>query len=144
MNRYKFIVSTPKQVTEKELATAKELTNVAEILAASKSIGEYVYSEDEELCKVFRNANSVSLVVETLPNGNDINRAIAILANGAKYRLRAFGSKELQPAKDFSKEEIAKLSYGFCTSDGARITESKLNPDTGEVVRVPVIYVKIA
>lgn len=144
MNRYKFIVSTPKQVTEKELATAKELTNVTEILAASKSIGEYVYSEDEELCKVFRNANSVSLTVETLPNGNDINRAIAILANGAKYRLRVFGTKELQPAKDFSKEEIAKLSYGFCTSDGARITESKLNPDTGEVVRVPVIYVKIA
>lgn len=144
MNRYKFIVAKPTQPTEKELAAAKELTKVAEILEASKSIGEYVYSEDAELCKVFRNANSVSLVVETLPNGNDINRAVAILANGAKYRLRVFGSKVLQPAKDFSKEEIIKLSFGFCTSDGSRITENRLNPETGEIVRVPVIYVNIA
>lgn len=144
MNRYKFIVSTPKQVTEKEIAGAKELTSVAEILAASKSIGEYVFSEDDELCKVFQSANSLALTVETLPNGNDINRAIAILANGAKYRLRVFGTKELQPAKDFAKDEIKNLKFGFCTSDGAHITENRLNPDTGEIVRVPVIYVKIA
>ena len=144
MNRYKFIVAKPTQPTEKEIASAKVLTNVAEILAASKSIGEYVFSEDAELCKVFRAANSVSLTVETLPNGNDINRAVAILANGAKYRLRVFGSKELQPAKDFSKDEIAKLSFGFCTSDGEKITENRLNPETGEIIRVPVIYVNIA
>ena len=144
MNRYKFIVAKPTQPTEKELAAAKELTKVAEILEASKTIGEYVFTEDAELCKVFRNANSVSLVVETLPNGNDINRAVAILANGAKYRLRVFGSKVLQPAKDFSMEEIKTLKFGFCTSDGSRITENRLNPETGEIVRVPVIYVNIA
>lgn len=144
MNRYKFIVAKPTQPTEKELATAKELTNVSEILAASKSIGEYIFAEDVELCKAFQAANSVALTVETLPNGNDINRAVAILANGAKYRLRVFGSKDLQPAKDFSKEEIKNLKFGFCTSDGSRITENRLNPETGEVVRVPVIYVNIA
>ena len=144
MNRYKFIVSKPAQVTDKEIAAAKVVSNVADMLKISKSIGEYVFSADDELTKVFRASNSVELTTETLPNGTDINRCVAILANGAKYRLRVFGSKELQPAKSFTKEQIAKLVFGFCESDGEKITENRLNSETGEIVRVPVFYVNIA
>ncbi len=144
MNRYKFITAKTTQVTNQDLAKAKEITNVNDILKASKCIGEYVFEIDDELTKVFSGANSISLVEEILPNGNSINRAVAILTSGAKYRLRVFGSKVLQPAKDFTKEEIAKLKFGFCTSDGARVTENKLDDNTGELIRVPVMYVNIA
>lgn len=144
MNRYKFIVSKPAQVSDADIAKAKELTDIDAILKASKTIGEYVFIADEKLTKIFAAANSVSLTVETLPNGNDINRATAILADGSKYRLRVYGSKDLQPAKDFSKDEISKLKFGFCESDGAKVTENRLNAETGEIIRVPVIYVNIA
>lgn len=144
MNRYKFITAKSVQVTNQDLAKAKEITNVDDILKASKCIGEYVFEMDDELTKVFSGANSISLVEEILPNGNSINRAVAILTSGAKYRLRVFGSKVLRPAKDFTKEEITKLKFGFCTSDGERVTENKVSGDTGELIRVPVMYVNIA
>lgn len=144
MNRYKFIVSKPAQVSDADIAKAKELTDINAILNASKCVGEYVFSADEKLTEIFSKANSLALTVETLPNGAEINRAVAILSDGSKYRLRVFGSKELQPAKNFTKEEIAKLKFGFCTSDGSKITENRLNSESGEVLRVPVIYVNIA
>lgn len=144
MNRYKFIVARPTQPTESEIAAAKTITNVSEMLKINKSIGEYVFIADNELSKVFQAANSLDLTVETLPNGNDVNRAVAILSNGAKYRMRVYGTKDLQPAKSFTKDEIGKLTFGFCESDGEKVTESRLNGDTGEIVKVPVFYVKIA
>lgn len=144
MNRYKFIVSKPTTASDTELAKAKELTNITDILNASRCIGEYVFSVDEGLTGIFSKANSLALTVETLPNGNEINRAVAILSDGSKYRLRVYGSKELQPAKNFSKEEISQLKFGFCTSDGSKVTENRLNSESGEILRVPVIYVNIA
>ena len=144
MNRYKFIVSKPANASAIEIANAKELTDVNAILSVAKCIGEYVFNKDEKLTEIFSKANSVALTIETLPNGAEINRAIAILSDGSKYRLRVYGSKELQPAKNFSKEEISQLRFGVCTSDGAKVTETRLNSESGEILRVPVIYVNLA
>lgn len=144
MNRYRFINQTATAPTKEQISSAKVVTNLDEILALSKSIGEYQFTADDGLTAKFRKAESASLTLEMLPNGNKINR-LNIVVDGAKYRVRVYGNGRgnEMPEKDFAKSEIGKLTFGFCKSDSKVVTEMK-SDSLGNVYEVPVIYVNVA
>lgn len=145
MNRYSFIKSAQTQVTTKDIAAAKEVSSIEAILAAAKSIGEFEFSEDKNLSDYFRkNAKSIAVLVETLQNGAEVNRAKIVTDNGT-YRVRCYGAGrgEIVPEAVFTDAEIKKAVFGFCTSDGEKVAETKISPD-GEIVKTPVIYLRIA
>ena len=142
MNRYQFAKVTATTFTDKEIRSARTLTNTAEILNVSKSIGEYVFTANEELNKYFRAFKDMEIVLETLPNGSDVNRVKAKKGND-DYRLRLYGAKNaILAPRDLSDSEIASADFGYCTSGGEIVTESKVV--NGELVNVPRIYIKLA
>lgn len=146
MNRYNFISAKKNVVADaKSFATAKKVSNIAEILKISKSIGEYTFIADDELTKFFKAAKAASITVETLPNGNNVNRMKVETASG-NYRLRVFGTEKgnaLAP-KVLTADELKNLSFGFCESDGEKVSENRIDGTTGEVIEVPVMYANVA
>lgn len=145
MNRYNFVRVAKPAVTADSLEAAKSVTNVADILDASALIGEYKFEESEDLSKVFAEAEAVSTEIATRGNGSECNRIRVTLPTGKSYLCRAYGTKgaAILPPHRWTVEEIADIVAGFCSSDGERITELRQSP-TGELLSVPVIYVKIA
>ena len=142
---YRFI--SRKQIampTFAEIAAAKKVTNFEDILKANRSIGEYVFISNPDVTKFFSGAESLEITLEKIPSGTLVNRAKAVV-NGHSYRLRCYGVKGSEmPEKSLSKAEIEKLSFGYCESDGETVSEEKTDPTTGEIVSVPVFYVKLA
>lgn len=142
MNRYNFISVKNVTPTAKEIASAKKVENLADILKASRSIGEYTFIPDEELTKIFKKAKAAEITLETLPNGANVNRC-KINVDGSNYRLRVYGEKEAIPAQKLTAAQIAKVVFGFCTSDGEKVSENRVDGSTGEILSVPVMYANI-
>lgn len=144
MNRYNFVKASRSTVTMKDIATAKRVNEIADILAASALIGEYKFTESAELSAEFAQAISVETEIATRANGSETNRVRVTLPNGKSYLCRAFGAKNtLMPPHKWNTNEIAKICAGFCTSDGEPIEETRQSP-TGDILALPVIYVRIA
>lgn len=145
MNYFRFVSASANQPTQEAVKAAKTATNLDEILNLSKSIEEYKYTENADLCSLFRKALSANLEIVDLPNGSRKNRVKIVTERGTFY-LRVFGAGKgvVSEPKSYTKEEIKKLSFGFCTSGAEQVTEQKFNPATGEVKNIPVMYCKIA
>ena len=144
-NYFRFVSASANQPTQEAVKAAKTATNLDEILNLSKSIEEYKYIENADLCNLFRKASAAALEVVDLPNGSRKNRVKIVTERGTFY-LRVFGAGKgvVSEPKTYTKEEIKKLSFGFCTSGAEQVTEQKFNPTTGEVKNIPVMYCKIA
>jgi len=146
MNRYLRISERRPEVSAKDIATAKNVDDFNEIFNASKAIDKYVFVEDETATKRFRTADALALTIEVLANGTSVNRAVATI-NRANYPLRVWNGKgrdDIQPAKVFTKDEIAKLTFGFCKSGDDFVREVKVNPSTGELGKYKILYVSLA
>ena len=125
------------------IANAKTLTSINDILEASQSIGKYVFVKNDELTEKLSQCSAMEMTLEQLPNGTPINRASLSLADGHSLPIRVYGvNNEALPPKVFTADEVAEMSFGFCTSDGQTITQTKAR--NGVVVNVPVIYVNLA
>ena len=143
MNPYRFISTRPSQPSQEEIAKAKTLTSIDEILAASQSIGKYVFVKNDELTARLSQCTAMEMTIETLPNGASINRATLNLDGSHTLPIRIYGTEnEVLPPKVFTADEVAELTFGFCTSDGQMITQKKAR--NGVVVDVPVIYANLA
>lgn len=143
MNPYRFVSSRPSQPSSEEIAKAKRLTSISEILEASQSIGKYVFTANDELTERLSKCPAMEMSIETLPNGASINRATLNLGDGHTLPIRVYGTEnEVLPPKVFTSDEIADLTFGFCTSDGEMISQKKAR--NGVVVDVPVIYVNLS
>lgn len=144
MNRYNFVRVCRPEATADSVAKAATITSVEALLNISKAIGEYQFEESKELSDAFAKAQSVTTRIETLPSGVDINR-VEVVLNEAKYICRAFGSGRgnILPAKAWTAKEIKEITAGFCKSDDDIITDLR-EDKKGGIVKVPVIYVKIA
>ena len=145
INRYRFIKSSQIAApTLSDLAKAKEITDFDAILKASQSIGKYEFSEDAKANEFFRTAESLETSSEKGTNGEIFNRA-KVMVKGLSYSLRVFGVKNAPvTTKVYTPTEIKTLTFGYCNSDGQKVTTAKVNPATGEVENVPVLYVKLA
>ena len=142
MNRYNFVKRSAPSATD--LNSATSVTDVAEILSASALISEYKFEKSEELSSVFSKAEAVETEIATRGNGSDCNRVRVTLQNGKAFLCRAYGLKNsVAPPHKWGATEIEKISAGFCKSDGERIEELRQSPN-GDILNVPVIYVKIA
>lgn len=144
MNRYRFINQSSFQPSADAIKNAKAVTKIDEILALSKSVGEYEFTESKELTERFRKAISGSLTLEMLPNGNKVNR-MKIVADNGSYRLRVYGNGRgnEMPEREFTADELKALSFGFCKSDNELVTEKRTD-SLGNVYEVPVMYVNLA
>ena len=143
MNPYRFVSPRQSQPSNEDIAKAKTLTSINDILEASQSMGKFVFAPNEELTEKLRGCVAMEVTMETLPNGAPINRATLNTADGHSLPIRVYGTNnEAIPPRIYSADEVADLTFGFCTSDGQTITQTKARG--GVVVNVPVIYVNLA
>ena len=146
MNYLRFVSNKNQQPTQEKIVAATTISDFAQIIEASKAIAEYIFEESEDANKLFRSSSSVKM--ERVPvgkTGNEKNRIICETSKG-RFFLRVYGIAKgvLEKPKEYTKEEIKKLRFGFCTSDGEKVTEQRYNPKTGEVQNIPVLYCSIA
>lgn len=142
MKKYRFLSNAAMQPTTEAVKQAKKVTNVDDILNLSANVGAYEFVADDAITKRFRAAKSLEISVETLSSGALVNRAKLTEKDGKTFNLRCYGVKDnLQPA---GVVDASKFAYGFCMSDGEKVSTQKYNPSTGEVFDVPVLYVNLA
>lgn len=142
MVKYRFLSNAATQPTNEAVKQAKKVTSVDDILNLSANVGSYKFEKDEAITKRFQAAKSLEISVETLSSGVLVNRAKLTEKDGKTFNLRCYGVKDnLQPA---GVVDASKLSYGFCLSDGEKVSTQKYNPSTGEVFDIPVLYVDLA
>lgn len=145
INRYRFIKSNQIAApTLQQIATAKQITNFADMLTANESIAPYEFESDAEMDAYFRKATEMHTYCEKGKNGEPFNRA-KIVVDGRNFVLRVYGVKGASvPTRDYTSAEIKTLSFGFCKSGGKRVSDVKANPATGELEDIPTFYVKLA
>lgn len=144
MNIYRYVsaAKSAQQPTAAEINGAKEVTNLDAILTASRLIGEYTYAKDDDLTKAFINAKVIEVIEKDI-NGKSVNRVKVYTENG-NYLCRLYGAKDyLVPAHTLDDAERKKVNFGFCTSDGERVTETRQQAD-GTIIKVPVMYAKLS
>lgn len=144
INRYRSIGRQIAAPTFQSIAKATTVSSVAEILAANKQIDEYLFETNKELQDALKGA-CVSVWSEKADNKRGFVNKATILLNGSKFFANVFGVKDAPVTKkDYTAEETAKLSFGYCKSGNDLVTTTKTNPTTGEVQNIPVIYVNLA
>ena len=144
INRYRRARAQISAVTLQQMTTAKNINSLSAILSANKMIGEFEFTADEKLKEALAGC-SVQTWAEKSETSNKIFNRAKIMTDNGNYFARVYGVKgAVVDNKTYSAEESAKFSFGFCTSDGERVSDAKVNPNTGEVEKVPIIYVSLA
>ncbi|MBQ3949307.1 MAG: hypothetical protein II661_02430 [Bacteroidales bacterium] len=142
MNFYSY-VRTDRTKTAKEIAGAKKVTDLSVIVAANMVQDTYKFENSKELAAQIGKVISAEILLETLANGNLANR-MKVVTDKGNFRFRTFGKKDNpEPARALTADEVKKLSFGFCKSGNEIVSDTKLNPTTGEVESVPRIYANI-
>ena len=73
----------------------------------------YEWSEDKKLNDRLHQAVSVKIVIDELPNGQEVNHWLAVMPDKKQYRGNLYGvDKELVPARTLTSEEIKKAVFG--------------------------------
>ena len=143
MNFYSY-VRTNRTVAAKEVVAAKTVSDISTMIASTFVQDKYNFVKNDEIAKAYGTIKSADIALETLPNGNLVNRLSIVAENGRKAVLRCFGKRENPvDAHPLTADEIKKLSFGTCTSGSETITDAKLDPKTGEVVNIPRVYANI-
>ena len=145
MKSYRFLTSAQRTPVfdAKTLNDAKTLTGLNEILEASKCIGTYEFAKDDELTDFMRKATAMQVVRHISEKSGIKSYRVEVSVNGSKYlgRLYGNGKGNEYPETIYKPEEIKKAVWGYCTSDGERVTEQKTRGLS--VVNVPVFYLKV-
>lgn len=147
MGKYRFLSSAAiAQPTAKDIAKAETISSLADIVMANRVQGEYQFAEEKGLAPLFGKILTAEITIETLNNGSMVNRLIAVTEKAGKQRFRCFGKgrENVINAHALTADEIGKLTFGFCTSDGERLTENRVDATTGEVKKSPVLYANVA
>ena len=149
MNPYQFVRSSRVAVEQKTLSSedvknAVIINDIDAILEASVVAGKYEFTKDEKLTKALQSGISeMSRTIETLADGvTEVNRISAVY-KGVARRFRVFGSKIALPEKEYTADEIKKSVFGFCSSNGEIVTETKVGAN-GIPAKYPVIYLQMA
>ena len=147
MQRYNFIRrESARTYSEAEINKAAIVSNVAEILELSANPDKYEFAVNDELTKAFAACKGISVVVDTLNSGKEINKAAADL-NGKTLNLRVWngrGKDCLLAPQNLDAKTCKTLKFGYCKQSGEMVTETKVNPTTGELKRFPVVYVDLS
>lgn len=115
------------------------VVSVKDAIAFNVAQSEYIFVPDKETNDTFKGATLERRIREI--NGDDKNDYLAILADGRKiFNLRAYNGKDniLPPLAGIPAD---KVEIGYCTQDGAIVTELRKNI-SGDVVQVPILYVR--
>lgn len=142
MGHYRFVSLRNAGPTEEAINKAKTLESLSDILEVSKCFGEYLFTEDAELTDLFRKAKSIAIERKVSDSGVKSYRA-AVVTESGKYLCRLYGNGKGADyvERTLSADEIKKVTFGFCTTDGEKVTETRSNADG--VVKVPVIYMNV-
>lgn len=146
INRYRSVRQSVSAFSVADFAKAKETDSIASILNANKQIDAFVFGEDAELTKGLNALviEAVEITPKKRDDGSIQNNATIVTTNGGKYFANVYGVKDAPLSKTFRGDELKTLKYGFCTSGGNKVTRTKMNPTTGELENVPIIYVCVA
>lgn len=137
---YLFVRPAAIQPTEKAMKAKKVVTDFSEIDELTDNKGQFEFQKNEEMTKAYRKAEGLSISI------NDSGLYRGLLKKDATHtkNLRVYGIKGQDfPACDLTADQIKKVDFGVCVSDGEVQRYDKFNPVTGEVVSVPYIYVDL-
>lgn len=88
----------------------------------SKSLTFVTDANDETakaIANLFKGAKGAKRTIEVLPNGNKTNKVKVTLSDGREINARVYGAnKTALPARDFTADEVAKLTFSYCTQQG--------------------------
>ena len=129
-------------LTADKIANAEVVTSFDELVRINSRQGKYVFVPMKDWTeKIHQVATSARLRILMLKSGVMANEFVI---EPLHLPFRVFGTeKQVLPEREFSAEEIRKLEFGKCTSDGNDVFEVDRIDASGKVKRTLRMYVKI-
>lgn len=141
MQRYNFIRrESARTYTDSEIAKAAIVSDIAEIVNLSTNASKFEFAANEDLTKALKDAKTLSIRIETLSSGKDINRGVLTLKDGKDISVRIWNGKGKDTLINPQSVPAKGMQFGYCKQDSELVTETKVNGSTGELKRYPVIY----
>lgn len=141
MQRYNFIRrESARTYTDSEIAKAAIVSDIAEIVNLSTNASKFEFAVNEDLTKALKDAKTLSIRIETLSSGKDINRGTLVLKDGKEISVRIWNGKGKDTLISPQSVTAKGMQFGYCKQDADLVTETRVNGSTGELKRYPVIY----
>lgn len=143
MNPYSFVKSRRSIVATNVNATAQPTQTILDLNEANnrrRLQAKYVFHGDAKFTeKLVRDIETANLVLSSYSDGTARNLLDVKFKDGTGRQYRVYGTeKEVRPEKAFSSEEIAAMSFGYCTTADVVVTEKDGNDD------IVAIYANLA
>ena len=143
MNRYyRLTAAASNPTTAGKIGDTEVITNFDELVKINSRQGKYVFVPMKDWTeKIHQIATSARLRILMLKSGALANEFVL---EPLHLPFRVFGTeKQVLPEREFSAEEIKKLEFGKCQSDGNDVFEVDRIDASGNVKRLLRMYVKL-
>ena len=143
MNRfYRINPAVNNLTTAEKTANAEVVTRFDDLVKLNARQGKYVFVPIAEWTeRIHEVATSAKLRLVTLKSGAMTNE---LVIEPLHLPFRVYGTeKQVLPEREYTTEEIKKLEFGKCISDGNDVYEFDRIDASGNVKRALRMYVKL-
>ena len=143
MNRYyRFVSAASIQPTAEKITNAEVVTDFDKLVKLNARQGKYAFEPIKEWTdRIHALATSAELRIIMLKSGIMTNE---LVVEPLHLPFRVYGTeKQVLPERKYSADEIRRLEFGKCTSDGEDVFENERYDASGNVKRALRMYVRI-